>query len=150
MRFDREPVLGFIDPQSYLQPAGIEMLTPAGAVSSLPYADVKAICFVRDFDTVTEWRRNRIFAVRPKSEGLWVRFRFRDGDQMDGVLSNNLLAFEPSGYTVAPPDPSFQNQRIFMPRTSVEEARVLGVIGTPIRYGRKAKPTQGQIELFEK
>ena len=150
VRFDREGVLGFIDSHSYLQSNGIEILTPAGTVSVLPYTDVKAICFLRDLEPGMEWRRNRIFAVRPKTEGLWVRFRFRDGDQMDGVVPNNLLSMETAGYTVAPPDPSFQNQRIFMPRMAVEEARVLGVIGTPIRHGKRGKPDRGQIELFEK
>lgn len=147
MRFDREPILGIIDPQTFAQPDGLQILTPAGNFSTLPYSDVKAVCFVRDFDNLPVWKRNRIFASRPKTEGLWVRLRFRDSDQMDGVVSNTLL-LEPAGLMIAPPDPTFQSQRIFVPRAAVLEARVLGVVGVP-RHSRR-RPAPGQIELFEK
>lgn len=147
IRFEREALAGYIDPVTFLRPEGIELISPAGTVSVLPYPDVKVICFVKDFDSFSGWKENRLFAARPKSEGLWVRFRFRDADVIDGVLPHNLLAWEAEGYTIAPPDPSFQSQRVFIPRTAITEARVLGVVGTPIRQ-RRAKP--GQLEMFDR
>ena len=49
-----------------------------------------------------------------------------------------------------PPDPGFQNQRLFIPKTALIAVQVLGVIGSPLRL-RKPKPTaKEQIELFEK
>jgi hypothetical protein len=68
---------------------------------------------------------------------------------MDGLLSNNLLQLEPYGFSVIPPDPGFQNQRVFIPKAAVTGVQVLGVIGSPLRI-RKTKPTpKEQIDLFE-
>ena len=96
--------------------------------------------------------RTGCFAVRPKGGGLWLRFRFRDQDTLDGVVPNNLLTVEAGGFTVVPPDPSFLNQRIFVPRDALLEAQVMGVIGSPLRQAgaKKAVPkSPAQIELFE-
>ncbi len=83
-------------------------------------------------------------------EGLWLRLRFRDGDAMDGLLANNLLQIEPNGFSVIPPDPGFQNQRVFVPKAALTGVQVLGVIGSPLRI-RKTKPVaKEQIELFPK
>ncbi len=150
VRFDREALPGFVDPNTYLQPAGVELLSPAGSVTVVAYTEIKAICFVRDFESFNGWKRDRLFAARPKSEGLWVRFRLRDGDQIDGVLPANLLAWDLQGFTIAPPDPNFLNQRVFIPRAAVSETEVLGVAGTQARRKRAQREAEGQIELFEK
>ena len=150
VRFDREPVAGFIDPATFLGADGIELLTPAGAVANLPYSDVKAVCFVRDLDVLPAWKPNRLFATRPKTEGLWVRFRLRDGDQVDGIMPNNLLQWEAQGFTIAPADPTYQNQRILLPRAAVVETKVVGVIGGQARRGKpKTETEQQQLEMFD-
>ena len=149
-RFDREPLSGFVSPQNYLLPEGLELLSQEGAVNIVPYAEVKLVCFVRDFQQGEPRKELRLFTTRPKMEGLWIRMRFRDGDAMDGLLSNNLLLMEPYGFSVIPPDPGFQNQRVFIPKAAVTGVQVLGVIGSPLRI-RKTKPTpKEQIGLFEK
>ncbi len=149
-RFDREPLSGFVNPQNYLLPEGLELLSQDGAVTIVPYAEVKLVCFVRDFQQGEPRKELRLFTTRPKMEGLWIRMRFRDGDAMDGLLSNNLLLMEPYGFSVIPPDPGFQNQRVFIPKTAVTGVQVLGVIGSPLRI-RKTKPTpKEQIDLFER
>ena len=149
-RFDREPLSGFVSPQNYLLPEGLELLSQDGAVNIVPYAEVKLVCFVRDFQQGEPRKELRLFTTRPKMEGLWIRMRFRDGDAMDGLLSNNLLLMEPYGFSVIPPDPGFQNQRVFIPKVAVTGVQVLGVIGSPLRI-RKTKPTpKEQIGLFEK
>ncbi len=74
---------------------------------------------------------------------------FRDGDAMDGILSNNLLQLDAFGFSVVPPDPGFQNQRIFVPKAALSRIQVLGVVGSPLRHPRKPKLTpKEQIELF--
>ena len=149
-RFDREPLSGFVSPQNYLLPEGLELLSQDGAVNIVPYAEVKLVCFVRDFQQGEPRKELRLFTTRPKMEGLWIRMRFRDGDAMDGLFSNNLLLMEPYGFSVIPPDPGFQNQRVFIPKAAVTGVQVLGVIGSPLRI-RKTKPTpKEQIGLFEK
>jgi hypothetical protein len=146
-RFDRENLLGFVNPFSYLQPSAIEILTPGGSLVLLPYEDVKSVCFVKDFEAEAESRR--IFMTRPKLEGLWVRMLFRDGEILDGILPNNLLAWEIAGFTVTPPEPDANNQRVFVPRSALKSIQVLGVVGSPLRPKRKkAVPAADQPTLF--
>jgi len=149
-RFDREPLTGFVNPQSYLLADGLELLSQEGAVSIVPFQDIKLVCFVRDFEQGEPGKELRLFNTRPKMEGLWLRMRFRDGDVMDGMLANNLLQIEQYGFSVVPPDPGFQNQRVFVPRTALSGIQVLGVVGSALRM-RKTKPTpKEQLGLFEK
>ena len=148
-RFDREPVSGFVNPQSYLLPDGVEVLTPLGARSVIPYLDIKTVCFVRDFEEGENLREKRLFNSRPKMEGLWVRMSFRDGEVMDGLLANNLLAIDTYGFTVAPPDPSSRHQKVFVPRTALREFAVVGVVGSPLRRQKPKPEVEGQGKLFE-
>jgi len=151
VRFDREQLSGFVNPQSYLQRDGLELLTQDGSVSIIPYAELKLVCFVRDFQQGEPRKELRLFTARPKMEGLWLRMQFRDGDAMDGVLPNNLLQLDTFGFSVIPPDPGFQNQRIFVPRSALSSIHVLGVVGSPLRATRKAKPaSKEQLEMFDK
>ena len=148
-RFDRDTLSGFVNPQGYLLSDGLELLTQGGSVSMVPYDEVKLVCFVRDFQQGEPRKELRLFTTRPKLEGLWLRMYFRDGDAMDGILSNNLLQLDAFGFSVVPPDPGFQNQRIFVPKPALSRIQVLGVVGSPLRAPRKPKPTpKEQIELF--
>ena len=147
-RFEKEPVVGHVNPVSYLQPTGVELLSAQGNATSIPYADIKSIAFVRDFETPDESPR-RVFFTRPKMEGLWVRFLFRDSDIMEGIMTNNLLQVEHYGFTVIPPDPSSNNQRLFIPRTALRSVSVLGVIGSPLKRRKPKAAAKEQIGLFE-
>jgi hypothetical protein len=149
-RFDREAASGFVNPQSYLLAEGLELLSQTGAVSVIPYEDIKLVCFVRDFQQGEPRKELRLFTTRPKMEGLWIRMRFRDGDAMDGVLANNLLQFDPYGFSVIPPDPGFQNQRVFVPKAALSAIQVLGVVGSPLRTKKPKPVTKEQLEMFEK
>lgn len=148
-RFERDPVLGFVNPHTYLTPGGIEVLTRSGNLALVPYGEIKAVCFVREFDLAETPPAQRLFHTRPKTDGLWVRMRFRDGELMDGLLANNLLQLEPFGFTVVPPNPFSNNQRLFVPRQALSEMQVLGVVGSPLRRRKKA-PAAQQIEMFPK
>lgn len=158
VRFDREPVAGVANPAGFVSEGKVELLSVTGTLVQAELAEVKAICFVKDLPSGADaWIPNRLFNVRPKTEGLWLRFRFRDADTLDGVVPNNLLAFDSAGFTVIPPDPSFFNQRIFVPRAAVLEAKVMGVIGSPLRQSagavaarKKARAAEpAQILMFE-
>ncbi|MBV8816734.1 MAG: hypothetical protein JO022_00180 [Acidobacteriaceae bacterium] len=150
-RFDRETLPGYVSPQTYLQDTGLELLTPEGTVSLLPYSDVKLVCFVREFGQGEPRRELRLFTARPKLQGLWVRMKFRDGDLLDGILPNNLLLLDRTGFTVVPPDPNFQNQRLFVPKSALAEMAVLGVVGTARATRKPVQPaTKEQLEMFGK
>ncbi len=160
IRFDREPLTGVVNPGTFADPGPVEILSASGNLLRAPLEDIKAICFIRDAPANPRggpaeeeaWEPHRVFAVRPKGGGLWLRFRFRDQDTLDGVVPNNLLALEPQGFTVVPPDPSFLNQRIFVPKLALLEAQVMGVIGSPLRHPAAKKhktASPAQIEMFE-
>jgi hypothetical protein len=145
-RFDRETVPGFVNASAFLTPQGIEILSTSGAVSVLPYADVKTVFFVRDFTDNNPAAARRTFLSRPKLAGIWVRLTFRDGDLLDGIMPNNLLQFEPEGILMIPPDGA---QRVFVPRVALTSVQVLGVVGSPLRVSRKKTAGRDQIGLFE-
>ena len=148
-RFDREPIKGFVNPQTWLLDDGFELMTVDGTVLRIPYQETKIVSFVKDLDGPGPTRDRRLFTTRPKTEGLWVRMLFRDGDHFDGLLANNLLQLDPQGFTVVPPHPSSNNQRLFLPRAALSELKVLGVIGSPLRRRKRTPPSKDQIELFE-
>jgi hypothetical protein len=148
-RFDREPLLGFVNPQTYLRPSGVELLTPDGNFSVVPYDEVKAVQFVKDFEPPDPGSERKVFSTRPKMDGLWVRVKFRDGEVMDGILANNLLLTESQGFTVVPPDPYSNNQRLFLPRVALAELQVLGVVGSPLRRRKPKEVPKEQIGLFD-
>ena len=151
-RFDREALPGFVHPQTWLGQAGVELLTPTGAVTMVPYGDIKCVCYVREWEPDAWRQERRLFGSRPKTEGLWVRALFRDNDFLEGVLPNDLLVEDAHGYLLAPPDAFSNSQRVFLPRLALKEFKVMGVVGSAARGSRRtkvaAKP-DGQIELFE-
>ena len=149
-RFDRETLLGYVNPLTFQRQNGIELLTTGGDATLLPYAEVKSVAFVRDFGGQEPAAERKTFSTRPKMNGLWLRVTFRDGDVMEGILPNDLLHLESHGFTVIPPDPYSNNQRIFLPRAALTGVQVLGVVGSPLKQIRKPKPAaEGQIGLFE-
>jgi hypothetical protein len=150
LRFDRETLPGFVSPQTWLQADGLELLSTSGSVATIPYGEVRFVCFVRDFDQGEPRRELRTFTTRPKTTGLWLRLHFRDGEIMDGIMSNNLLQIEPQGFSFIPPDPGYQNQKVFVPRAALAGIQVLGVVGSPLKT-RRAQPTpKEQLEMFDK
>jgi hypothetical protein len=149
-RFDRDPVPGFVNPQTCLQAGGIEVLTVAGNALLVPYEEVKILYYVRDFETSEPHAEPRLFLNRPKASGLWVRMKFRDGDIMDGLLSNNLLQWEPYGLSFVPPNAGANSQRAFVPRAALVEVQAVSVVGSAVRAAPKPKPKpQEQIGLFD-
>jgi hypothetical protein len=146
-RFDRETLQGYVNPISFLQPGGVELLSEEGNVSLVPYPEIKTISFVREFGAAAALER-RAFLTRPKTAGLWVSLRFRDGETLEGVMPNNLLQLEHYGFTIIPPDSS-SNQRIFAPRAALMEVEVLGVIGSPLNRRKPKAAAKEQIGLFQ-
>ena len=147
-RFEKESLAGYVNPVSYLQITGIELLTAQGNVSLVPYPEIRMVAFVRDLENVVEAGR-QLFQNRPKMEGLWVSFEYRDGEVMEGVMPNNLLQIDMYGFTVIPPDPFGNTQRVFIPRMALRAVQVLGVVGSPLKKRGTKRVSQEQIGLFE-
>ena len=145
-RFDREPLSGFVNQNTYLSDSGIELLTNGGSIQVLVPEEVRCIYFVRDFHSVPP---KKTFLTRPKLDGLWVRLTYRDGDELEGVVPNSLLGIERAGFTLTPPDFTGNNQKAFVPRAAIREVQVLGVVGSPLKRGTKKAAARGQFDLFE-
>jgi hypothetical protein len=137
-----------VNPLAYLQPTGIEILSALGQITRVPYDEVRTVSFVREFEGADDSGR-RVFLTRPKMEGLWVRLEFRDGEVLEGVMPNNLLQLEFYGFTVIPPDPYSNQQRVFVPKTALRAVEVLGVVGSPLKRRRAKAASKEQIGLFE-
>lgn len=125
-------------------PATISLLDLEGRIQSLPFAPVRSIAFVRDFNLADkldpERLTRRIFLARPRAEGLWVRLTLTGGDLLEGLapldltLLDNLL--DDRGLFLLPPDIRSNTQRLYIPRHAIAALQLLAVITTP----SKARP----------
>ncbi len=150
-RFDREPVPGFVQTPEGFKRDCVELLSPSGTLARVPYSEVKAVCFVKDFEDGAQWQPNRAYGARPKTPGLWVRLTFQDGDTSEGMIPNNLVLVEPPGFHVILPEASFAGQRFFIPKEALKELVVLGVVGGSVKrkpVERRAAEDRDQMEMF--
>ena len=148
-RYDRSLLRGYVQPQSYRTADGLELMSPDGGVSVIPYAQIKCVSFVRDLDGLSALRSRREFLARPKSLGLWIELQFLDGDTLEAMISNNMLEMGSDGLLATPPENSSNSQRVFVPRASLSGVRVLGVVGKPKpRRDRQPIGAGKQIRLF--
>ena len=102
VRFDREPLAGVTNPAALNDSAGLEILTATGTLARATFDEIKAVCFCKRAAGARCVAAEPVLRCAPKSGGLWLRFRFRDQDGLDGVVPNNLLT-PSSGFTVVPP-----------------------------------------------
>jgi hypothetical protein len=142
---DRTPVKGYINAGDLGREATIDLLTPDGEHRSISLSAVKCVYFVREFQTPFQPER-KVFLSRPKLDGLWVRLRFRDEDIMEGLIGNELLDLLDFGVQITPPDLHGNNLRIYIPRSALEEVKVLGVVGAARRTPQA--PAASQSKLF--
>jgi hypothetical protein len=155
-RLDKDVIKGYIDPDAFLTPEGVELLDLDGRVLRLPLDQIKGIYFVRDFDGHRERPERKVFLSRPRMTGLWVRMTFKDAEVLDGLISENLLSHEAHGYHVTPPDVYSNNLKIYIPRSALAALDVLDVITNGARrhyqqVRRTRRPPQdltAQIGLF--
>jgi hypothetical protein len=147
VHLDRKAQPGYLDPAQLGRSDAAELLTIDGERLAIPLTEVKSIHFVRDFDQPFEPTR-RTFLSRPRQEGLWLRLRFTDGDQIEGLVPNDLLGLLDHGIQITPPDSAGNTVRLFIPRAALAELRVLGVVGAARRARPAAVPAPSQGDLF--
>lgn len=152
-RWERPPVDGLINPSEYLNSGQIEWITVDGRLQLSPLQDCKALCFVSEAGKGDLFTVHNLFERRPRVQGLWTRFAFRDGGMLDGILSHNLLDWPEAGYLAVPPQARANRQRVFIPRTALTSTELLGVVGAGsafLRKGDRIKIAAGrQISMFD-
>jgi hypothetical protein len=146
VRLDRKALRGYLDPAQLGHADSAELLTIEGERHAIPLIEIKGIHFVREFGEPIEPAR-KTFLSRPRQEGLWLRLRFTDGDQIEGLVPNDLLSLLDRGIQITPPDSAGNTLRLFIPRAALAELRVLGVMGAARRRPAGA-PTASQGDLF--
>jgi hypothetical protein len=138
-KLSRDWLSGYLPPAAFVVQEQAQVLDLAGKLISVSMAEVKWICFVRDFQSgdVNQPERllRKTFITRPRSQGLWVRARLKDNDLIEGLAQNDLTLLEGEGLFLMPPDTRSNTQRIFLPRQAVAELDVLAVIKTGSRRG---------------
>jgi Family of unknown function (DUF6982) len=144
-KLNKELVKGYADLKSYLHFDHVELLTREGRAVSIALSEIKGVFFVRDFDGNPQRPERKVFQSRPRLSGLWVRLNFKDTEVLEGLISNNLLEFDPLGFHVTPPDVYSNNLKVFIPRSALTSLQVLGVIseGKARKAFRKAVSGDG-------
>ncbi len=127
----------------------MEILDPGGKVLRFAWASVKWVCYVRDLpggaasDPNPERLLHKRFTVRPRAAGLWLRMELKDGDELEGLATNDRSLVDGAGLLLTPPDQRSNTQRIYVPRPAIATLEVVSLIGAGKRGRREPQP-----ELF--
>jgi hypothetical protein len=147
-KMDRDSISGYVSPTQFVNEGKLELLNTSGNVVAMELREIKGVYFVREFGD-SESLTRKTFTSRPRSEGLWVRLRFKDNEILEGLMPADLTQNMQEGFLVNPPDQRSNTQRIFVPRTALESLTVLAVIGATRRPRRGAADDQRQVPMFE-
>lgn len=147
-KFSLDWLAGYLPPQGFVEKDEVALLDLAGKVNRIELGDIKWICFVREFNSGEAADPERLirksFSARPRTEGLWLRLRLKDGEALEGLAANDATLLDAEGIFLTPPDTRSNTQRIFLPRSSIAALEVVAVIGAG-----KRKPTSPlQESLF--
>ena len=148
-RLTGETLPGYLPVSRILANRAVDLLDLSGRIVSVALAEIKHICYVRDFnlsDSVNPERlTRRTFLARPRTEGLWVRMTFRSPDRkadrspdlLEGLTPPDIVLLDDlihdAGLYLTPPDIRSNTQRIYVPRASLAELQLLAVITSPSR-----------------
>jgi len=146
-KMDRDSINGYVAPANFVREGKLELLNTAGNVVAIDLRDIKGVYFVRDFGD-SESLSRKTFTSRPRTEGLWVRLRFKDNEVLEGMMPNDLSLTTAEGFLVNPPDQRSNTQRIFVPRSALDSLTVLAVIGATRRHRKGVPADTRQVQLF--
>lgn len=147
-KMDRDSVSGYVAPAAFVQDGKIEVLNTSGTVIGIDLKEIKGVYFVREFGD-SESLTRRTFTTRPRTEGLWVRLRFKDGETLEALMPADLAQTPVEGFLLTPPDQRSNTQRIFVPRAAVESLTVLAAIGAGKRVRRTGPTDEQQVPMFQ-
>ena len=146
-KLDRDSINGYVAPANYVREGKLELLNTAGNVVAIDLKDIKGVYFVREFGE-SEPMSRKTFTSRPRTEGLWVRLKFKDNEILEGMMPNDLSLSTGEGFLINPPDLRSNTQRIFVPSSALDSLTVLAVIGATRRKRRGLPTDTRQVQLF--
>lgn len=145
-KMDRDSIAGYVAPANFVREGKLELLNTAGNVVGIDLREIKGVYFVREFSD-SESLLRKTFTSRPRTEGLWVRLKFKDNEIVEGLMANDLAQQSSEGFLLNPPDLRSNTQRIFVPRAALDSLTVLAVIGGTHRQ-RRPPEDQRQVPMF--
>ena len=96
-------------------------------VEEISIKDVKAVFYVESFDGNSN-RKDLSFHTRaPIFHGVWMRFQFKDGEVMEGIVYNSVRYLVDPGFFVLPTDPDSNNRLVYVPKSALVDHRILGL-----------------------
>src|SRR5690348_10965042 len=101
-KFGRDSLSGYVAPTAFVSNGKLELLNTGGNLVFVELADIKSVYFVREFSD-SEFTR-KTFTSRPRTEGLWMRLKFKDNDLLEGLMPNDLTQVGTDGFLLNPPD----------------------------------------------
>jgi len=146
-KMDRDSINGYLSPTHFVREGKLELLNTTGSVVAIELRDIKVVYFVREFGEI-ELPSRKTFTTRPRTEGLWIKLRFKDNEIIEGLMPNELSANMAEGFLVNPPDLRSNVQRMFIPRTALDGLTVLAVIGATRRHRRELPADVRQVPMF--
>jgi hypothetical protein len=146
-KMDRDSLHGYLAPSHFVHEGKLELLNTAGNVVAIDLHDIKVVYFVREFGEGESLPR-KTFTTRPRTEGLWVRLKFKDNETIEGLMPNDLSSNLAEGFLINPPDLRSNTQRMFVPRSALESLTVLAVIGAGRRHRRGIATDVRQVPMF--
>jgi hypothetical protein len=131
----------------------LEILDLTGKVLRIAWDQVKWVCYVRDFSVAETANPERLlhkrFSTRPRAAGVWLRMTLMDGEELEGLATNDRTLLEGPGVLLTPPDTRSNTQRIYVPRAAIQTLEVIGLIGAGARKSAAARQKAAdQPELF--
>jgi hypothetical protein len=145
-KIDRDSISGYVSPTNFVREGKLELLNTSGNVVGIDLKEIKGVYFVREFGD-SESLLRKTFTSRPRTEGLWVRLKFKDSEIVEGLMPNDLVQQLAEGFLINPPDLRSNTQRVFVPRSALDSVTVLAVIGGTHRKRRQADD-QLQVPMF--
>lgn len=155
-QFDDKLHWGYLPQEITLLHGYVELIDTAAHVTPILLTRIKWIAYVRDFNVadphIPERLERRRFVARPRTEGLWLRLRFTDGDILEGLCQANRTLLDAladsQGFLITPPDTRGNTQRLFIPRSAIESMEALGLIIPAAAKTARARP-EPEPTLFD-
>ena len=98
-----------------------------GDTFEVDLSKAKAVFFVKRFEGNSEKHAVRFYAQGPAVHGIWVEVKFKDGEVIEGVISNSINHLVDEGFLMSPTDPDGNNELIYVLKSAITNYRVLGV-----------------------
>jgi hypothetical protein len=96
-------------------------------VEEISTKNIKAVFFVKCFDGDSDHKELNFHSRAPIVPGIWMRFEFRDGEIMEGIVSNSMRYLVDPGFFVLPTDPGSNNKLVYVVKSWLVDHRVLGL-----------------------